>query len=64
MSTENDGQMGPVTGGVADSKVSRRDFLKMGALAGAALGVGGGLTGALAACGGSDSDSSGGSGSG
>ena len=63
MSTENDGQTDPVTGGVADSKVSRRDFLKMGALAGAALGVGGGLTGALAACG-SDSDSSGGGGSG
>ena len=52
-----------MTGGVADSKVSRRDFLKMGALAGAALGVGGGLT-ALSACGSSDDDSSGGSGSG
>ena len=63
MSSENDGQMGP-TGGAADSKVSRRDFLKMGALAGAALGVGGGLTGALAACGSSSDDSSGGSGSG
>ena len=61
MSTENDGRMGPTTGGgVADSKVSRRDFLKMGALAGAALGVGGGLTGALAACGSSGGDSSGG----
>ena len=55
MSSENDGQMGP-TGGVADSKVSRRDFLKMGALAGAALGVGGGLTGALAACGSSSGE--------
>ena len=63
MSTENDGQMGPaVTRGVADSKVSRRDFLKIGALAGAALGVGGGLTGALAACGSDSSSSSGSSG--
>ncbi len=63
MSRENDGQMGLTTGSVADSRVSRRDFPKMGALAGAALGVGGGLTGALAACGGDDS-SGGGSGDG
>jgi nitrous oxide reductase len=43
--------------------VTRRDFLKTGALAGAALGVGGALTGSLAACGttssgGSSGDSS------
>ena len=37
--------------------VTRRDFLKTGALAGAALGVGGALTGSLAACGTTSSDS-------
>ena len=31
--------------------VTRRDFLRTGVLAGAALGVGGTLTGSLAACG-------------
>ena len=49
-STTRDGIGAPVT---------RRDFLKIGAVAGAALGVGGGLSGALAACG--SDDSSGGS---
>jgi branched-chain amino acid transport system substrate-binding protein len=46
--------------------VTRRDFLKTGALAGAALGVGGALTGSLAACGtpSATSDSSSGSSSG
>jgi branched-chain amino acid transport system substrate-binding protein len=43
--------------------VTRRDFLKVGAVAGAALGVGGALSGSLAACGSSGS-SSGGSSSG
>ena len=38
--------------------VTRRDFLKTGALAGAALGVGGALTGSLAACGTTSSSSS------
>jgi branched-chain amino acid transport system substrate-binding protein len=42
--------------------VTRRDFLKVGAVAGAALGVGGALSGSLAACG--SSSSSGGSSSG
>ncbi len=37
--------------------VTRRDFLKTGVLAGAALGVGGALTGSLAACGTTTSDS-------
>ena len=57
MSSESD-QMSPATtdGLAGRGKVSRRDFLKIGALTGAALGVGGGLTGALAACG-SDSGS-------
>ena len=63
MSSESD-QMSPATtGGLAGKKVSRRDFLKIGALTGAALGVGGGLTGALAACG-SDSGSTADGGSG
>ena len=43
--------------------VTRRDFLKTGALAGAALGVGGALTGSLAACGTTSSDSGSSSGS-
>ena len=63
MSSEHDSQMGP-TGGATDSKVSRRDFLKMGAVAGAALGVGGALGTALTACGSSGSSSGGGSSSG
>ena len=63
MSSESD-QMSPATtDGLAGKKVSRRDFLKIGALTGAALGVGGGLTGALAACG-SDSGSTADGGSG
>ncbi len=49
---------------MADSKVSRRDFLKMGAVAGAALGMGGALGTALTACGSGGGDTSGGSGSG
>ena len=59
MSSEHDGQMGP-TGGVTDSRVSRRDFLKMGAVAGAALGASGVLGTALTACGSSGASSSGG----
>ena len=43
--------------------VTRRDFLKTGVLAGAALGVGGALTGSLAACGTTSSDSGSSSGS-
>ncbi len=38
--------------------VTRRDFLKLGAVAGAALGVGGALTGGLAACGSSSGSAS------
>jgi len=66
MSTEDKGDMGTARrDGLADKKVSRRDFLKIGAVAGAALGVGGALSGSLAACGssgGSSSSSSGGTG--
>ncbi|HMK91831.1 MAG TPA: ABC transporter substrate-binding protein [Thermoleophilia bacterium] len=51
------------TGDVTDGRVSRRDFLKMGAVAGAALGMGGTLGTALTACG-SGSTDGGGSGSG
>ena len=47
--------------GGAGGRVSRRDFLKMGALTGAAVGMGGGLTGVLAACGGDSGSTSGGS---
>ena len=46
-------------GEVLHGPVTRRDFLKVGAVAGAALGVGGALGGSLAACG---SSSGGGSG--
>jgi len=58
---------GSILSGLTESKVSRRHFLKMGALTGAAVGMGGALGTALTACGssGSSSDpSSGGSGSG
>ena len=63
MSSESDRMSPATTDGLVRKKVSRRDFLKIGALTGAALGVGGGLTGALAACGsdtGSTSDGGGG----
>jgi branched-chain amino acid transport system substrate-binding protein len=58
---------GSIASGLTESKVSRRNFLKMGAVAGAALGMGGALGTALTACGSggsSDDSSSGGSGSG
>ena len=41
-------------GEILQRPVTRRDFLKMGAVAGAALGVGGALSGSLAACGGGE----------
>ena len=46
------------SGSIVDHRLSRRDFLKTAGVGAAALGVGGGLGGALAACG---SSSSGGS---
>src|SRR5450756_1757047 len=49
-------------GEVLHGPVTRRDFLKVGAVAGAALGVGGALGGSLAACGSSGGSSGGGSG--
>jgi branched-chain amino acid transport system substrate-binding protein len=39
---------------LTDKKVSRRDFLKMAGVAGATIGVGAGLGGVLAACGGTE----------
>jgi branched-chain amino acid transport system substrate-binding protein len=39
------------------TEVTRRDFLKVAGVGAAALGLGGGLTGAVAACGGSDNGS-------
>ena len=44
------------------SQVTRRDFLKFAGLGAAALGIGGGLSGAVAACGGSDSSEASGGG--
>jgi branched-chain amino acid transport system substrate-binding protein len=56
---------GSIMSGLTENKVSRRHFLKMGAVAGAALGMGGALGTALTACGSSsDGSSGGGSGSG
>ena len=40
----------------SDSSVTRRDFLKVAGVGAAAIGLGGGLSGAVAACGGSSSD--------
>ena len=37
--------------GVRGSQVTRRDFLKVAGVGAAALGLGGGLSGAVAACG-------------
>ena len=59
----NDRGDGSIMSGLSEKKVSRRDFLKVGAAAGAALGMGGVLGTALTACGSSGS-SSGGSSSG
>ena len=39
------------SGSIADHRLNRRDFLKTAGFGAAALGVGGGLSGALAACG-------------
>ena len=43
------------SGSIVDRRLNRRDFLKTAGVGAAALGVGGGLSGALAACGSSSS---------
>ena len=45
------------SGSIVDRRLNRRDFLKTAGVGAAALGVGGGLSGALAACGSSGSSS-------
>ena len=51
---EEDDQKSRETEAATAKSVSRRDFLKMAGIAGASIGVAGGLGGLLAACGGSD----------
>ena len=60
MASEHDNTTGGwvEVGDLLRRPVTRRDFLKVGAVASAALGVGGGLAGALSACGSSGSRSS------